>query len=64
MQAQDGKLVTRSERWNLVFTDFLYDDFKQTPMNTSIGLITLDKSVCCRLLDMEKVCTCPDNFEV
>jgi hypothetical protein len=64
MQAQDGKLVTRSERWNLVFTDFLYDDFKKSTLNTLVSLITLDKEVCCRLQDMENSCNCLDNFEV
>jgi hypothetical protein len=64
MQAQDGKLVTRNERWNLVFTDFLYDDFKRSALNISVSLITLDKDVCCRLQDMDNGCTCPENFEV
>jgi hypothetical protein len=64
MQAQDSKLVTRSERWNLVFTDFLYDGFKQSSLNTTVSLITLDKDVCCRLRDAENGCNCPENFEV
>jgi hypothetical protein len=64
LQAQDGKLVTRSERWNLVFTDFLYDQFHQNSLNTSVSLLTLSKDVCCRLLDKDKGCICPDNFEV
>jgi hypothetical protein len=64
MQAQDGKLVTRSERWNLVFTDFLYDGFEQSSLSTSVSLITLDKDVCCRLQGVENGCTCPKDFEV
>ncbi|PNF39891.1 hypothetical protein B7P43_G01962 [Cryptotermes secundus] len=63
-KAQDGKLVTRSERWNLVFTDFLYDNFKQSSLNTLVSLITLDKDICCRLLDQDKGCACPDKFEI
>jgi hypothetical protein len=64
VQAQDGKLVSRSERWNLVFTDFLYDNFKQSSLNTLVSLLTLDKDICCRLLDQDKGCACPDKFEV
>jgi hypothetical protein len=64
LQAQDGKLVTRSERWNLVFTDFLYDNFKKSSLNTLVGLLTLDKNICCRLLDQDKGCACPEKFEV
>jgi hypothetical protein len=64
MQAQDGKLVTRNERWNLVFTDFFYNNFKQSSLITLVNLITLDKEVCCRLGDMESGCDCPENFEV
>jgi hypothetical protein len=63
-KAQEGKLVTRSERWNLVFTDFLYDNFKQSSLNTLVSLLTLDKDICCRLLDQDKGCACPENFEV
>jgi hypothetical protein len=64
MQAQEGKLVIRNERWNLVFTDFLYEDFQKSSLNTSISLITLNKEVCCSLTDSEKGCSCPVNFEV
>jgi hypothetical protein len=64
MQANEGKLVTRSERWNLVFTDFLYGGFSQSSLNTLVSLITLNKDVCCRLRDVENGCTCPENFEV
>jgi hypothetical protein len=56
--------VTRSERWNLVFTDFLYDNFKKSSLNTLVSLFTLDKAICCRLLDQDKGCVCPEKFEV
>jgi hypothetical protein len=47
-----------------VFTDFLYDDFEQSSLNTLVSLLTLGKDVCCRLLDKHRGCTCPDKFEV
>jgi len=56
--------VTRSERWNLVFTDFRYDDFKDSSLNILVSLLTLSKDVCCRLQGQDNGCICPEKFEV
>ncbi|PSN54615.1 Ionotropic receptor 8a [Blattella germanica] len=63
-KAQDGKLVTRSERWNLVFTDFKYAEFQESSLDILTSLLTLQKDVCCRLSGLEKGCNCPDDFEI
>ena len=63
-QAQEGNLVTRPERWNLVFTDFKYEEFKRDNLEIMTSFLTLKKEVCCRLIRQDKDCRCPDDFKV
>ncbi|XP_023311227.1 ionotropic receptor 25a [Anoplophora glabripennis] len=61
----DEELVTRPDRWNLVFLDFNYDNFEEKLMyNKSINLLTLDKNMCCNLLNRKDFCYCPDSFNL
>ncbi|KAJ8936674.1 hypothetical protein NQ318_023141 [Aromia moschata] len=63
--ALEEELVTRSDRWNLVFLDFHHTSFnRQLVYNTSVSLLTLDESVCCHFLGVKIPCQCPEEFEL
>ncbi|XP_012263496.2 ionotropic receptor 25a [Athalia rosae] len=64
--AIDGGLVKRDGTWNLVFTDFNYQDFRylsgDLELNVSVNVLTMKNEVCCRLIG-ESPCTCPNDFQ-
>ncbi|XP_046615060.1 uncharacterized protein LOC124302692 [Neodiprion virginianus] len=64
--AIDGGLVRRDGTWNLVFTDYNYQDFRyiagDLELNVSINILTMKNEVCCRLIG-ESPCTCPNDFQ-
>ncbi|XP_046753851.1 glutamate receptor ionotropic, kainate 4 isoform X2 [Diprion similis] len=64
--AIDGGLVRRDGTWNLVFTDYNYQDFRyiagDVELNVSINILTMKNEVCCSLIG-ESPCTCPNDFQ-
>lgn len=64
-QALEEGLVTRFDRWNLIFLDFNYDHFEEKLVfNKPINLLTLSKNMCCNLLHIKDFCECPENFNL
>ncbi|KAK6633756.1 hypothetical protein RUM44_004363 [Polyplax serrata] len=61
--ADDSDLVKRDGRWNLIFTDFKYDNFK-TKTGILVNLMMMSTSVCCQLLNLNEGCTCTDDFQL
>nr|XP_003700444.1 PREDICTED: glutamate receptor ionotropic, kainate 2 [Megachile rotundata] len=65
--AIQGSLVKRGGIWNLVFTDNNYKDFKyingDSQLNVSITILSMKKSVCCRLMG-DSSCNCPSDVPI
>ncbi|XP_063217386.1 ionotropic receptor 25a-like [Bacillus rossius redtenbacheri] len=63
-KAVAGNLVTREERWLLVFTDFRHQEFDRASLQLSAVLFTLKTDVCCRLAGEPAGCRCDGNTRV
>ncbi|KAJ8982868.1 hypothetical protein NQ317_006418 [Molorchus minor] len=58
-------LITRPDRWNLLFLDFVHESFdKKLIFNKPISSLKLDASICCNFLAAEELCQCPENFNL
>lgn len=63
LQAFQECLVSLPDRWNILFTDFSYNNFDRNKLNgTRINLLYLEKEACCIMMNFENECSCPDNF--
>ncbi|XP_075215254.1 ionotropic receptor 25a-like [Lycorma delicatula] len=63
-QALEADVLKRDDRWNLVFTDFNYENFNRDLLTVSTTLYRMKKEICCKLLELQDSCTCPKNFQV
>lgn len=59
-----ANLMRMDDRWNLVFTDFNYDNFRRDLESISLTLYTIKKKVCCSLAQLPDNCVCPESLEV
>ncbi|EEB19912.1 glutamate receptor, putative [Pediculus humanus corporis] len=62
--ALESNLVKRNGRWTLIFTDFNYDHFDMTNVKILTNLITMKKTTCCQMLNIDEMCTCPKDFKI
>lgn len=64
MQVIDENLLTRPERWILVFLDFKYPNFDKNILgNRTVNSLTFSSDLCCLLQKLEN-CLCPDSFSM
>lgn len=58
LQALNDNLVTRDDRWNLVFTDFSSIGFNRTILHKSTSLLSMKNSFCCIIQRLAPGCSC------
>ncbi|KAL1397383.1 hypothetical protein pipiens_009802 [Culex pipiens pipiens] len=62
-RALQGGLVTKPDKWNLIFMDVETERFEYHETFPAMSRLLMEKSTCCMLMNMEDGCTCPVEFK-
>ncbi|XP_055586365.1 uncharacterized protein LOC129739019 [Uranotaenia lowii] len=62
-QAISGGLISKPDKWNLLFTDVQTESFEFHESYPTMSRLLLDESTCCLLLSLDDDCTCPKDFK-
>lgn len=62
-RALQGGLVSKPDKWNLIFMDVENESFEHHETFPAMSRLLMEKSTCCKLMNMEEGCTCPVEFK-
>uniref|UniRef100_A0A336LSJ9 CSON003219 protein n=1 Tax=Culicoides sonorensis TaxID=179676 RepID=A0A336LSJ9_CULSO len=62
---KEARMIKIPNKWQFLFTDFQYDNFKYHTDFPDISRLVIDKNVCCKHLKVNGGrCDCPTNFDL